>query len=462
MFDQGMVGRVLSSARLALRRVSLVVALNVVAIFALAAPAHAQSATVHSARIVNDHVELVVSTDVTHSCFLLKNSFGALRGLYSLCLTPGNQQIFSAPLDWFPELRINDTLYLQTAIAPQIFSQNFQFSGDLALHSVRIVGGTQVEVTYTKSFPGCTLMKNQSGTVISRVSSTLCDVGANITTLLDRDLNFSSIQPGQQVSLGVITRNDLNTNTVTVNSSASTLPCVLSNTSISMLDRATIVANQIYAEDMLTMGADSAITGSVLGRDDGKMDYRSRINGNLSLIGTLLLERGTVTGQLRENTPVTQQAVVASFVSDSTPNYTVSWDQALTLPPGRYGNVVVMDRGRLRLDGAGAYSFANLSFASDSKLELSTLQGEFNIETDDSLVFGDRFVMQAPNGGLVDGSRIFFYTNAPTLIVPYDVVLRGQLWAPNANVTVRDRAVVHGCLRARQIGLSYDARLFQN
>lgn len=462
MFTQSMLAGGLSAVRALSRRVLLTVALSFVALLALASPAHALSISVHSARIANNEVQFVVSTDVTHSCFFMRNSAGQIRNQFVMCLPSGVQQPFSMPLSSFPNLQINDTLVLETITAPIVTSTAFQFTGDLSLQSVKLIGGTQVEVVYTQSFPACSVMKNQNGTVISKLSSSFCQSGSNITTVVDRETNFTSIQPGQSVSLGVITRSDLNTNSVIVDSVASPLPCVLSGSSLSMWDRAVIVAGSVYVEDLLAMAPDTAITGNVQGRDDARMDYRARVTGNLSLIGTLLLERGTVTGQLRENVPVTQVLLSPSLVGDSTPNYTAQYDQTLTLPAGRYGNVVILDRARLRLDGSGAYSFTNLTFGNDAKLEINTQLGDFNIEADDSLVFGDRFVVQGPNGQLADGSRIFFYTNATTLTVPYDAIIRGQLWAPNANLTVRDRGLVKGCTRAHSITMGYDSRILQN
>ncbi|HEX2735215.1 MAG TPA: hypothetical protein VHM70_26610 [Polyangiaceae bacterium] len=460
MFTSNMLDSVLSAVRYSTRHVIAKFLLSVGFLLCLTSEAFAFSVSVDSARIVDDHIEMVITTDVTYSCFVLKTTNGDVRSISTICVT-GNQQAYSAPLSQFPDLRIGDTLYLQTVIAPVVQSQNFQFGGDLSLQSVRIIGGTQVEVVYTQRFPACSVMRNSSGTVISRTSSVFCSSGSNISVLLDRDLNFTNIQPGQSVTLGVIGRNDLTTNTVVVNSVGSSLPCVLSGSGLSLLDRAAIVASNVYSEDVIQLGQDVNVTGNLSGRDDARMDWRSKVTGNLTLIGTVTLERGSVTGLLRENTPVQQQLMQASAVAASTPNYQVGSYQTLSLPPGRYGNVSVASQGRLRLDGAGAYSFANLSFAPDTRLEVNTLSGDFNVEADDSMTFGDRFQMVSPSG-VVDGSRVFLYTNSNSLVIPYDSVIRAQVWAPNANLLVRDRGVIHGCTRAHGISMGYDSRILQN
>jgi hypothetical protein len=312
------------------------------------------------------------------------------------------------------------------------------------------------------TFPACAIMLEGAGNNISRTSTAFCDMGENITVLLDRELHFTNIQSGQSVRLSPITRPDLTTNSVVVGSIPSPLPCVLAaGGGLSLGDRAAILSSKVHAEDTIYVGSDAAITGSVFGRDDLNMDWRSKITGNVRLIGTLQLERGSISGMLLENTPVAQQLLDDSFVAYSNPNYTVQPDQSLTLPPGRYGTVMVLDRAKLRLNGAGAYSFFNLSFGTDTKLELNTALGDFNVEAQ-TLQVGQRFSMLPVGGGSVDGSRVIFYTNATSLTIGHDSIVRGQLWAPNANLLIQDRAKVQGCVRANSIVVGMDGRILQN
>jgi hypothetical protein len=434
-------------------------AFSITALFA-SASAHALFIQVNSARIIDNEIEMVISTDVTHSCFTMETTAGQTRSLSTICVS-GNQQVYTAPRSLFPELQIGDTLVLKTVIAPGVQSPSFRFTGDLSLQSVRLIGGTLVEVVYSLRFPACAIMFEGQSNNISRTSNAFCAMGENVTVLLDREVHFTNIQSGQSVKLSPITRPDLITNSVTVGSAPSPLPCVLSSGGLTLMDRAAIVSAKVYAESVINLGSDSAITGNLLGRDDLNMDWRAKVSGNVSLIGTLELDRGTISGMLSENVPVVQQLLDDSLVAYSTPNHTVQYDQSLTLAPGRYGNVTVLDRGRLRLSAAGAYSFLNLTFSSDAKLELNTSQGDFNVEAM-NLVFGQRFVMIPVGGGSVDGSKVVFYSNANTMTVPHDSVVRGHIWAPNANLTLQDRAKVQGCVRAANISVGMDGRILQN
>lgn len=450
-----------TSRRLKLLRLVLLAALSTLGSALFAEPAHALFIQVNSARIVGDDIEMVISTDVTHSCFTMKTTGGQTRSLSTICVT-GNEQVYTASRSLFPGLLIGDTLVLETVIAPLVTSPSFRFTGDLSLESVRIVGGTFVEVVYSMTFPACAIMLEGPGNNISRTSTAFCDMGEDITLLLDRELHFTNIQPGQSVRLAPITRPDLTTNSVVVGSVPSPLPCVLAaGGGVSLGDRAAVLSSKVYAEGDIYVGSDAAITGDVYGRDDLNMDWRSKITGTVRLIGTLQLERGSIVGSLFENTPVASQLLDDSFVAYSNPNYTVSHDQTLTLPPGRYGTVTVLDRGKLKLSAASAYSFFNLSFANDAKLELNTNQGDFNIEAQ-TLQVGHRFSMVPGGGSSVDGSRVVFYTNAPSLTIGHDSILRGQLWAPNANLLIQDRAKVQGCVRANSIVVGMDGRILQN
>lgn len=441
------------------KRFSILLTLTLIALCGWAKPADAAYIEVHSARISADQFELVVSTDVDHSCFILENSNGEIRSALNICFAAGIEQVYSAPLYYAPNLRIYDTLVLRTVLAPIVTSNSFRLDGDLALHSVRLIGGTQVEVVYSLGFAACGFLQDAAGNNLARISSGFCEIGEMTTAVVDREAFFSNIQAGQAVSMSLFLRPDMVTNSVIVGSAPSPLPCTLARETITLLDRGAIIANDIYAGGRITLGADSFMTGNVRGRDDAYLHPRSQINGDLYLIGTVKQGPGIVTGSRFEFTPVAEQFLTASFVLEGETNLTVSWDQTLVLPPGRYGTVTVLDRGKLRLAEASAYSFDRLILSNDAKIQLNTQLGEFNIEVERELVLGHRFVTESFNGGVVDGSKVHFYTNGANLRIPFDSVLRGQVWAPNANVVVEDRAKVHGCVRAKNIQVRFDSRI---
>ncbi len=417
----------------------------------------------HSVRIFFDgseeQVEIVFSTDGTQSCFSLLNAQDEQLNLGQVC-GGGENAVVTAPRSLYPDLEIFDYLHLRSILIPIVQSGEVRPTSDMVLHSVTIIGA-DVELVYSKGFADCVVLRDESGQILSQFANVLCQPGSMITMVLELSDHFPTMVAGQLVKMQANLRPDLVTNTVAVGSSSPLHACVLSESKLTLNDRAQIVSTDVYAEGKIRLSYDARIIGNTMGRANAQLLDRSKIEGSLTLVGTKS-GNGTVTGTLDESAPVAFQGLTDENVLDGGPDITIWHDGYQALQPGTYGNIFVHDRGRLRLAGTGVYRFTSLRFSNDTKLEVDTSGGDVDVEVQTELGTGHRFKVTNPAGEAADGSKIFFYTNDATVTLEYDSVLRGNLTAPSSKVTFRDRATVHGCVRAQEIDMGFDAKIYEN
>jgi len=232
--------------------------------------------------------------------------------------------------------------------------------------------------------------------------------------------------------------------------------CVQVRGKLDVRDRGKVTAASVRSA-ALEVGADARVTGAVQVLGDGSLRSRARVEGDLSLGGSVGLDRtATITGKLKQGTPLLPIASSSRSVSAGTTPVTVPNDQSRSLAPGNYGALLLRARGTLRLS-AGTYNLASFSME-DATLALDTSGGAIQINVQGALGFGDRARLTKSGS-----QKVQFYTNATgTVRVGTDVTTFGaSLTAPAGQVSISSRSVVTGCVAAKRLTVEPDARVSQ-
>jgi hypothetical protein len=303
-----------------------------------------------------------------------------------------------------------------------------------------------------------------AGLSVSPTTPVAADLAVNGATpqTLDQQISVSCLRPGRhRVTLnGAVEVGRpayiVETNTANNRAEASfTVDCVApiyASDSLDLRDRVVVGAPYVYGGQSFTLGADAVVRGSVEASGNAFLRSRARIEGDLTLAGTLQRQDGVViTGAVRQGTSVLALGLPTQSVVAGTTNLTVANGQSASWAPGSYGDGMVRARGTLTLR-AGTYTFRSLRFEPDTRLILSPGAGTIQVNVVDALEFGDRAQVE---GG--SPTTVTFYTNSAGQVrVGTNVLFRGLLIAPQGELHVFSRTTTTAQLWAKRIIIEPD------
>jgi hypothetical protein len=174
------------------------------------------------------------------------------------------------------------------------------------------------------------------------------------------------------------------------------------------------------------VGTDTKL-GNIVSKSPIVIRDRSRVTGDVQSAGTVSLVNGaTVSGVVRQNTPITPLQTFSWTVTFPTPGSAVNLepDQSLVLAPGSYGDVTVKSRATLRLS-PGTF-FVN-SFSIEPQATVVTDGGPVFLYIATSMNFKG-----AISAGAFDRNFLVGVVGSGTVFL--ETPFTGTIVAPNATI----------------------------
>jgi hypothetical protein len=234
--------------------------------------------------------------------------------------------------------------------------------------------------------------------------------------------------------------------------------CLHGTNSVNIGDRSVVTADVIHAGGYFELGSDFAtVNADVHAAGNARLRSNAVVNGDLLLAGQLVLDGAySHSGDLIES-PFGALGVALRTVPVGTEDRIVGTDTTETWSPGSYDEGFVGARSTVLLS-PGTYNFRTLELGPDARLILGGATGDFVINAQHSLAFGDRSSVVTDGEG-----SAFFYTNASgTVRLGTNIeVFQASLHAPNGSVHVYSNTDVRGCIAGNNVTLESDVTISQ-
>jgi hypothetical protein len=229
--------------------------------------------------------------------------------------------------------------------------------------------------------------------------------------------------------------------------------CLFASQTLTVRDRARVSAK--FFSGSFSVGSDASVLGRALATGNGFLGDRGSMNG-ARLGGVLSGYRAGVRNGLVERASVPLQTMLQRAVTAGTTPIEVPREGLLTLTPGSYGAVTVRYHGRLKLNGAGIYRFASLSFEPDTFFDVPGGDKRTVIAASGNITFGDRLLLARNGGGALLREDTLFYSNGSAFESGFLSSVIGDIEAPAATIQLRDRATMNGCVGGRSVTVGFD------
>lgn len=180
---------------------------------------------------------------------------------------------------------------------------------------------------------------------------------------------------------------------------------------------------------------------------------RSQLNGNIASSGLINLgQNAEIRGTVSEKIEI-QDMVIDGEASPGIKNISLSNGGAITLLPGKYGSLEMDSRSSVYLS-AGVYHFKDISMATDTKIYADISSGLVFIKVQDDMSVEERSSVELI--GNSDASMVRFDISGNSVSFGTDVMWKGVMAAPQANVNIRERMDWTGSLFARYLKCNTD------
>lgn len=228
--------------------------------------------------------------------------------------------------------------------------------------------------------------------------------------------------------------------------------CLFASEQLTVLDGGEVWSD-FYAGSFI-LRSDAKVYGAGLSTGNGHLFDGARISEGATLGGKLSGYRAGAVPLVEGATVAPQVPRVFSIVVSGA-NVKVPDKWARTLSPGDYGDVEVGRGSTLVLNAAGTYRFNTLTFASDSRLDLTAAEADaVTLAVEGNLIFGDRWEK-------LGSARINAYARGTSVVAGYGSKLSAtSIQAPFAIVEVKRNAQVYGCIKGRQVTLEHNTQLY--
>jgi RHS repeat-associated protein len=238
----------------------------------------------------------------------------------------------------------------------------------------------------------------------------------------------------------------------------------------------------LFAEEDIDLGTRTKSVGGNIGsRRNIAIDRESKVTGNISSMQHIQINHyGVVEGDLTATWNIDKplsvthtgalrmwqddvslcEAVTEEQVNYGSENIFVDYGEDVTVKPGSYLNLTARsgsNKSKVRLE-AGVYYFKTFVVDPDVELILDLEEGSIEVYVEDNLHLADRtqVIFDRRNGT----SFVKWSTNQThDLSLGDDSRLTGLFFAPNAKVTLGERAILEGGLYAKSIDIEDDGFL---
>lgn len=216
-------------------------------------------------------------------------------------------------------------------------------------------------------------------------------------------------------------------------------------------DRAGMNGGYIGCKSNVLIGYDAKISGSVLANGKITLNDRARIDGDAKSGQNIVLGfDASIGGAKVSGTSVPQYTIPTKAVPVSGTNRTIADRTSGSVAPGNYNTITVGYDATVTLS-SGTYNINNfiVNNGATLKLDFPAAAGvSINVKT--GITYGDRVKMELLNSH--DGSLVSVYYNGTAPFkIGYDATAYGAFSAPNAMITVQDRAQVQGTVFAKKV-----------
>ncbi|MEN9354099.1 MAG: hypothetical protein RL318_1424 [Fibrobacterota bacterium] len=208
----------------------------------------------------------------------------------------------------------------------------------------------------------------------------------------------------------------------------------------------------------MRIGADAMADGDVRAVGTINVADRGRIQGTATTADVVVKQSGSSVGIINAGAQVVLPTIPGLPVSYGTTDINIYNGQSLDLAPGSWGRIHVYAGGTVRLVG-GTYQVRSLQLEADGKVGLDVAAADIDFRASDGLWFGDRSKLTLANGS--EYKVKWYSAQVGQLRIGTDVVFRGILTAPAADVSIASRCYLHGGMRARTVSLEPDSRILR-
>lgn len=245
---------------------------------------------------------------------------------------------------------------------------------------------------------------------------------------------------------GTLSGFDVYTDVVTVAPVTPPQACFETTGSMTLNDRDVVTTPSFFSGNPFTLGADARVTADVLVSGNGLLRSRARINGSLTLSGTLQRQDGTtVTGTITTGASVPPRTLPTHAVPVGTTDFNIANGQTVTLTPGTFRDLNVGAGGTAVLPG-GTYNFRSITVQPGGRILPGGGTAPIAVNVQGSLQFGTINAGDRTTIGGAPSNRMNFYANGTSVSIGTDVTFTGTVLAPNANVQIASRVLYSGCV----------------
>jgi len=213
-------------------------------------------------------------------------------------------------------------------------------------------------------------------------------------------------------------------------------------------DRSRVIGGKVGSNGYVELGFESKVFGNTVAGGNYRMKDRSKVAGDLTVAGTLTRgNQDTVTGAINRPSaiPALQLPTLAT-IQNSNNNIIIPYDFTYTLTPGEYGDIIVNDRAKLILNGAGTYYFRTLIINQNVEVRLPA-NDAVEIRAAYNLTIGDRSTI---GNASTSPAQVLIYSNQMSqLTVGHETYISGKIIAPQAAVEIRTQKASNGTPRFR-------------
>jgi hypothetical protein len=223
-----------------------------------------------------------------------------------------------------------------------------------------------------------------------------------------------------------------------------------------VLIRAGNVGSSVYTE----LGCNDTVYGTVLCKGTIFLRERARIEGNVTAGQTVNQQNSVViTGTLRNYAQMNLPKLTTPTISYGTTSVSVPANTNYTLIPGSYNIFHAFANVNLTIQ-AGNYSFKEFILEPNVKVAFAVNQGtRAELKIKDNCSLGNGTIMSLPAGSSSSYSVSFLSAQTTQFYIGTDAVIKGVIFAPDAEVHVYSRTTISGSLYGRRVIVEPDVKI---
>jgi len=218
---------------------------------------------------------------------------------------------------------------------------------------------------------------------------------------------------------------------------------LISADTVMLSDQTKTLGGDIYG-NVLEIGADTKIYGSVAANAKCFLRERASISGSMSFPASCAMQNGITIGkELNEKTDYLHIAMENISAGSQSKSVAIGADE--TILPGAYGALRIDARSTVRLQ-SGSYVFSSIHTEPDVKWAFDLGKGPVRIYVLDGARFADRNVFSITGG---NPSEIEWHIASGYVDIGADGKFFGRFIAPNSRLRLAPRSHIVGSIESR-------------